>query len=170
MSAMKPSHSIPRRRFLQAAAAGAAPLILPKSLFGATAPSRTLQVAIAGGGTRCRAHAGMFSRIPGVRVVAVCDVWPKRAAAAKGMIDKLNGDTKCKSYHDFREMIAESDAAQPRIVSSSARRMPPSCFAPMLMPCEDEPTGPVKGFEATTSPLMRNVRFAPSYVATATYV
>jgi predicted dehydrogenase len=101
--------SIPRRHFLRAGALAAAPLILPSRLFGAEAPSRRLNVAIAGGGTRCRAHASMFSQIPGVRVVAVCDVWSKRATAAKRMIDKLNGDTACKAFHDYREMIAEPE-------------------------------------------------------------
>lgn len=96
-----------RRRFLQAGAAAAFPLILPSRLLGAASPSRTLNVAIAGGGTRCNAHTHGFSSIPGVRVVAVCDVWPKRAAAAKQTIDKLNGDSSCKTYHDYREMISD---------------------------------------------------------------
>jgi len=106
---MKTSHSIPRRHFLRAGALAAAPMILPSRLFGAEAPSRTLNVAIAGSGGRSRSHAADFSRIPGVRVVAVCDIWPERTKAAKANADKLNGDTHCKTYHDYREMMADPE-------------------------------------------------------------
>ncbi len=100
---------IPRRRFLEMGALAMAPLILPSRLIGKTSPSNTLNVAIAGGGTRCSAHTQMFSRIPGVRIVAVCDVWLERVEKAKAAIDALNGDTHCKAYHDYRDMIADPE-------------------------------------------------------------
>jgi len=106
---MKASQSIPRRRFLRAGALACAPLILPSRLFGESAPSRTLNVAIAGCGDRCRAHAGEFSRLPGVRVVAVCDIWPQRAREAKANVDKLTRDNHCKTYHDYRKMMADPE-------------------------------------------------------------
>lgn len=87
----------------------AAPLILPSRLFGAEAPSRTLNVAIAGSGGRSRSHIADFSRIPGVRVVAVCDIWPERTKERKAEVDKLNGDTHCKTFHDYREMLADPE-------------------------------------------------------------
>lgn len=81
--------------------------MLPQRVLGASSSARALQVGIVGGGTRCNAHAHGFSAIPGVRVVAVCDVWPQRATTAKRMIDPLNGGSDCKTYHDFRELIAD---------------------------------------------------------------
>lgn len=50
-----------------------------------------------------------FSRIPGVRVVAVCDIWPERTKERKAEVDKRNGDTHCKTYHDYREMMADPE-------------------------------------------------------------
>jgi len=98
-----------RRLFLRHTALAAAPLILPGRLFGTGAPSRTLNLGVVGGGTRSKAHIGNFSRIPGVRVVAVCDIWSERVEAAKDSVNKLNGDTYCKAYHDFRELIANPE-------------------------------------------------------------
>ncbi len=98
-----------RRSFLRTSALAAAPLILPSRIRGAGAPSRALNLGIVGAGTRCNTHIGQFSRIPGLRVVAVCDIWPERAEKAKGAVDALNRDTHCKAYHDFRELIANPE-------------------------------------------------------------
>lgn len=95
---------ISRRSFMSVAAA--VPLILPSRLFGADAPSRTLNVGIVGCGNRFRAHQSL-NKLPGVRVVAVCDVWQERRQIAKAMIDDHNGDQSCKTYADFRELIAD---------------------------------------------------------------
>lgn len=86
-----------------------APLIVPTRLFGREAPSRTLHVGIVGSGARCGAHTTEFSRIPGVRVVAVCDIWDERTQAAKTRVDRANGDTRCRAYHDFRELVADPE-------------------------------------------------------------
>lgn len=99
-----------RRQFLRNTALAATPLLLSLHSRGQGAPSRTLNVGIVGSGTRCRSHTANFSRIPGVRVVAVCDIWPKRADEAKLEVDRLNGgDTHCKTYHDYRELIADPE-------------------------------------------------------------
>jgi len=103
------SRPIPRRRFLQYGGLAVAPMILPSRLFGDLSPSNTLHVGIVGAGSRSTAHVEMFSRIPGVRVVAVCDVWPKSAAQRKQSVDSLNGDSHCKTYHDYRDMIADPE-------------------------------------------------------------
>ena len=97
-----------RRQFLQSSAFAAAPLILPSRLFGQNAPSKTLNVGIVGCGNRFRAHQSIGA-LPGVRVVAVCDIWADRANIAKTQIDETNGDTHCKTYEDFRELIADAE-------------------------------------------------------------
>ena len=98
-----------RRKFLfGSAAALTAPLILPSRLFGKNAPSNTLNVGIVGCGNRFRTHQ-TIGQIPGVRVVAVCDVWDERATVGKAQIDETNGDAHCKTYGDFRDLIADSE-------------------------------------------------------------
>ncbi|MFV1995605.1 MAG: Gfo/Idh/MocA family protein, partial [Verrucomicrobiales bacterium] len=107
---MKNPPLLSRRRFIRhGSLALAAPMILPSRIFGQSAPSNTLRVAIVGAGNRSRIHRLMFSSIPGVKVVAVCDIWPQRAEKAKAAIDEQNGDPNCRTFHDFREMIAEPD-------------------------------------------------------------
>ncbi len=85
------------------------PMILQSRLFGQNAPSRSLQVAIIGCGDRFHAQTADFTRIPGVRVVAICDLWPERREYAKGFVDQRNGDTHCKMYSDYRKMIADPE-------------------------------------------------------------
>lgn len=98
-----------RRKFLfGSATALAAPLILPSRLFGQASPSNTLNVGIIGCGNRFRTHK-TIGQILGVRVVAVCDVWDERATVGKAQIDETNGDAHCKTYGDFRDLIADSE-------------------------------------------------------------
>jgi predicted dehydrogenase len=83
------------------------PLILPARIFGKEAPSNTLNIGIIGSGVRCKSHIRHFSQIPGVRIAAVCDIWTKRTAEAKAAVDKINQNSDCKTYHDFRELCAD---------------------------------------------------------------
>ena len=98
-----------RRRFLQMGAMAGLPMILPSRLFGSTAPSRHLHVGIIGCGDRFHAMTADFTRIAGVRVTAICDLWPERRAYAKGVVDQRNGDGHCKTYSDFRALIADPE-------------------------------------------------------------
>jgi len=98
-----------RRKFLYGSAAAlATPLILPSRLFGKNTPLSTLNVGIVGCGNRFRSHQ-TIGQIPGVRVVAVCDVWDERATVGKAQIDEANGDAHCKTYGDFRDLIADTE-------------------------------------------------------------
>jgi hypothetical protein len=62
-----------RRTALGAGALGAAPAILPARVFGATAPSNTVNVAHIGVGTRGSSLFGESTHTAGARVVAICD-------------------------------------------------------------------------------------------------
>ncbi len=106
---MNTSPNLPRRRFLQMGAMAGLPMVLPSRLFGENAPSRTLHVGIIGCGDRFRAMTADFTRISGVRVVAICDLWPERREYAKGFVDEHNDDTHCKMYADHRELIADPE-------------------------------------------------------------
>jgi predicted dehydrogenase len=102
-----------RRRFLKRglAAAGAAmacPGIVPSSavgLDGAVAPSNRIGLGAIGLGFAWQMGLGRKD----VRFAAVCDVHAGKCAAAKQQIDQQNGSRDCKTYKDFRELLARPD-------------------------------------------------------------
>lgn len=110
-----------RRKFLQsaglAAAGAAAPAILPSRLFGAQAPSNRVTMAFIGTGRQCQSlNLPEFMAVPGVQVVAVCDVDSWRVAQARALVEGTyakrtdSGTYKgCATYGDFREVLARAD-------------------------------------------------------------
>jgi myo-inositol 2-dehydrogenase/D-chiro-inositol 1-dehydrogenase len=110
-----------RRRFLKsaglAAAGVAAPTILPSRLFGAQAPSNRVTLAFIGTGRQAQGlNIPEFIAIPGVQVVAVCDVDAWRMNEAKGLVERTyaaqtaSGSFKgCATHRDFREVLARRD-------------------------------------------------------------
>ena len=109
---MNPIHHSPgRRKFLTAASAAfTAPLILPAArLFGAEAPSKQLNIAVIGCGSRGSQVLLQNQSYTGVRFVAACDPFKDRAENfSKGLNEKYQTDA-CKPYNDFREIIASKD-------------------------------------------------------------
>lgn len=105
-----------RRQFIKttAAAAGAtlaAPMISTRPLFGANAPSNTVQVAMIGcGNIGGNYHIPTLMRMDDVRVIAVADAYKSRREAQAA---KLNAHYKesnlVKAYADFREILARPD-------------------------------------------------------------
>ena len=72
------SPQINRRSFITTAATASAALAFarPAKLFGATvAPSDVLNVALVGIGAQGRVLLDDTLKIPGVRFVAICDIW-----------------------------------------------------------------------------------------------
>jgi predicted dehydrogenase len=110
-----------RRKFLQSAgliaAGAAAPTILPSRLFGAQAPSARVTLAFIGTGRQAQAlNIPEFMAVPGVQVVAVCDVDSWRMEQAKALVERTyakqatSGTWKgCDTYRDFREVLARRD-------------------------------------------------------------
>jgi predicted dehydrogenase len=87
-----------RRDFLLSAA----PLLAPRSLFGAAAPSGRVTVGMIGMGRQAMAvNWRQFQKMPDVAVVAICDVdrWRLEQAAAQ-----IPG---ARSYRDYRELLAD---------------------------------------------------------------
>lgn len=91
--------------------AGAAfPLIVPSTLFGATAPSNRINVALIGLGRQARyANLKPFLFSEHTVVTALCDVDAWRLAQAKQEVDKHYGNSDCKTYRDWREAVAQDD-------------------------------------------------------------
>ena len=110
-----------RRRFLKsaglAAAAAAAPTIMPSRLFGAQAPGNRVNLAFIGTGRQAQGlNIPQFIAVPGVHVVAVCDVDAWRMHEAKGLVERTyaaqsssGSYTGCATHRDFREVLARRD-------------------------------------------------------------
>jgi predicted dehydrogenase len=110
---------VSRRGFVKAAAAGAAafaaPAIVPSSVFGASAPSRRIQVGAIGVGRISREHD-----LPGIlkhdlaRVVAVCDLDSKRLGEGQTLVEEFyrkKGESApgVAAFHDYRDLLAKGE-------------------------------------------------------------
>jgi predicted dehydrogenase len=104
-----PSFAISRRGFLKRSGAAA---ILAASPFARAArppASERITVGVIGWGMQGPNNTKGFLEQPDCQVVAACDLDPKKLDAATGTINTHYGNTDCKAYHDYREMIARDD-------------------------------------------------------------
>ncbi len=121
---------ITRRQFLKSSAAAAtsaallAPVFVPASVFGAEAPSNRITLGCIGVGRQGTGDMKEFLGLPACQVVAVCDVDAKRLANAKKTVEthyakqSSGGAYKgCKTYGDFRELVAQADIDAVSIVT-----------------------------------------------------
>jgi predicted dehydrogenase len=106
---MSLSSKITRRAALKSAAAVSVPLVLPGRLFGADAPSKKVTMASIGIGWQGGSNLGSFLGNSDCRVLAVADVDSKHLKAAAGHVNNQYGNKDCKTYKDFRELLARSD-------------------------------------------------------------
>jgi predicted dehydrogenase len=102
-----------RRGFLiGTATAVAAATIVPSrvlGLGGATAPSETLTLGIVGIGPRCTYDLTAMLKFTDIRCVAIADVQAKRREAGKTLVDRQYGNSDCRLYRDFRELLDRKD-------------------------------------------------------------
>ncbi len=114
---MKSVKSITRRTFLQqgasvAAGAMTAPYFIPASALGqngTTAPSNRIVVGGIGIGNQGRGDLRNFLGHADVQVVAVCDVNGQNLEKAVNQVNEKYGNTDCKGYGDFRELLGRDD-------------------------------------------------------------
>jgi len=101
-------NTLSRRSFLKTSLLTTAGLSLPSRLW-AQVPGANgdIRVAVVGFGGRGGSHIGEFSKMQGVRVVALCDA-DKRIleAGAKRFADK---GTPVKTYQDFRALLEDKE-------------------------------------------------------------
>jgi len=111
---------VARRLFLKAAAAAAAaPCVVPASALGAEdrpAPSQRITMGFVGVGGQGSGDMGGFMSFPEVQAVAVCDVDSRSRLAAKQRAndryaqEKAGGTFKgCDDYRDFHDLCARPD-------------------------------------------------------------
>lgn len=113
---MKPSPLSPqitRRRFLAATGVAlAAPNIIPSSVLGranAAAPSGRITLGIVGWGMQGPGNTRSFLSQKDCQVVAACDLDKEHLNDAVNTVNKHYGNSDCKAYHDYREMMARPD-------------------------------------------------------------
>jgi predicted dehydrogenase len=106
------SNKSSRREFLRSASAAAGALIMPQiipasamGLNGKIPPSERIVMGSIGVGSMGQGNLSDFLSKKEVQYVAICDVDKSHLAAAKGMIDKRNGNADCRTYGDFRELL-----------------------------------------------------------------
>ena len=107
----------PRRRFLASAAKATAavvafPTFIPSTALGrdgAVAPSERIIVACLGVGPQGMADMGGFLARKDAQVVAVCDVKSEQREQARALVNKHYQNNDCKTYVDFREVLARGD-------------------------------------------------------------
>jgi predicted dehydrogenase len=110
-----------RRNFIKrvgAASVGVSlfPTIVQASALGRNghiSPSDKINVILVGCGGMGRANLNGFLNFDEVQAVAVCDVDENQSAIAKKMVDEKYGNTDCRVYSDFREILEKEkvDAA-----------------------------------------------------------
>jgi len=104
---------ITRRSFLKGSAAFMAlPSVIPASVLGQDgrpAPSNRVVMAGIGIGNQGGGDLGAFLGRSDVQYVAICDVKQAVRESARRRIDQRYGDSGCKTYNDFRDLLARKD-------------------------------------------------------------
>lgn len=130
---MENENRVPRRRFIQAAAASVPVAAALSSCATArprvAAPSGTVTLGVIGAGPRCRHVLPQMLQHPDVRCVAVADVQRGRRNAAKAFVDKTHGTADCAVYRDFRELLARDDIDAVLIATGDRWHAPASILA-----------------------------------------
>ena len=104
--------SVSRRSFLKSSAVLAAPMVVPGAvlgLSGQTAPSNKIVMGIFGWGMQGPGNTKAFMAHPDCQVVASCDIDKNHLKAATDTINKFYKNEDCKTYHDYRELMARKD-------------------------------------------------------------
>ena len=74
------------------------------------APSKTVTLGFVGVGSHGTRHnLASFLKQKDCRALAVCDVFKSRSEKAAQMVNKAYGNTDCRRYGDFRELLARED-------------------------------------------------------------
>jgi len=107
------SRPLTRRRFLgRAAAAVAAPLVVPAAALGAdrtVAPSNRITLGAIGLGGRGQYDLEHFLVEKDVQCLAVCDCFADRRQSGKEKVDRHHGNRDCTAYRFHEELLGRSD-------------------------------------------------------------
>jgi len=112
------------------------PAIIPSTVFGKNAPSNRINVGMMSFGRQAQGNTRSFLNFEDVVVTSVCDVDAWRMERGKEMIEShyaknsIGGKYKgCKTYKDFRDMIADESIDAVMISSPDHWHVPMSLLA-----------------------------------------
>ena len=105
---MAANRRITRRDFLARAGGVAlsAPLFIDSRVFGANSRINLAGIGMGGQG---RGDLGGALGFKEIHAVAVCDVVEEHCNQAKAMVDGRYGNSDCRAYNDYRDIIARDD-------------------------------------------------------------
>jgi predicted dehydrogenase len=114
---MRRERSMSRRSFLRKgagaiSAAAAFPYFVPATAFGKAGtppPSERIVVGVIGAGGQGQGDMMGFLASADARVVAVCDPKGHQREAAKLKVNQRYGNEDCRTYNDFRDLVARTD-------------------------------------------------------------
>jgi predicted dehydrogenase len=107
---MKSPQNVSRRQVLKfAAAAVAAPLVVPGRVLGEDAPSKQITLGAIGVGWMGEGNLGSFLGCNDCRVLAIADLDQTHLQSAVKRVNERYSNQDCKGYKDFRELIARGD-------------------------------------------------------------
>jgi predicted dehydrogenase len=101
-----------RRTFIKSvSAAASASAILPASAWSQARPSASnrITIGVIGWGMIGPTNTKAFLQQPDCQVVAACDLEKKPLQTAVDTINSKYGNTGCKAYRDYRELLARDD-------------------------------------------------------------
>jgi predicted dehydrogenase len=88
------------------------PMIVPSNVIGGTSqtsPSDKIVMGAVGVGEMGTGHVRSFMGFDDVQMVGICDVRKEHRERAKSLVDEKYGNKDCKTYNDFRELLARKD-------------------------------------------------------------
>lgn len=103
------SGPLSRRRFIASAGAAAAFASSPLSRAAGVSASDRITIGVIGWGMMGPANTKAFLGYNDCRVVAACDLDTHHLQAAVNTINASYGNTDCKAYKDYRELLARDD-------------------------------------------------------------
>jgi predicted dehydrogenase len=120
----KNQEGITRRSFLKSSASAGLGLALTgRSIADTVLPSQnkvsdsdSLRIALIGAGTQGRVLIESCLRIPGLRFVAVCDIWEYSQQYAQGYLNKYGHQVNV--YEDYRDLLDKEKDLQAAIVAT----------------------------------------------------
>jgi predicted dehydrogenase len=107
--------TLTRRSLLKIPAAAAA--LGAPAILGAQSPNDTIRVAYIGVGNRGGYSLRNMLKVPGAKVVAVCDLLPDRTDLAASAVAKQSGASP-KTYTDYRKLLDELKDVDAFVVST----------------------------------------------------
>ncbi len=115
------SAELSRREFVQAATAASAGWMLGASALAqdAAPPASAdeLKIALIGAGVQGRGSLlNDCLKIPGIRFVAVCDIWPYAQTYAANILKKY--DQPVKTYADYQELLAQEKSLDAVLIAT----------------------------------------------------